>query len=264
MSRPDEMSHPEEGTLLALLDGELPEAERAEVARHLAACPDCAAAMREMQGLRALFHGAVARTDVPAPAEWALPAVRRRARTGQGAQVRRALLRAAVLVLGFAGIAYAAVPGSPVRSWISRLVAPPATPAREPELHPAPPAPTASAARERAPAGVSIAPEAGGVRVMLSGSGPDLRVRVRVSDGERAEVFATGEAAGARFRTGPGRVEVVGARGGEVTVTLPRGARTAVVEADGRVLLAREGDRLRVLAPAVNGPGEEMVFRVGP
>jgi anti-sigma factor RsiW len=263
MSRPDEMTHPEEGTLLALLDGELPERERAELALHLERCPPCAAALREMEGLRGLFAGAVAATDVPAPADWALHSVRRRARAGHGVQIRRALLRAALLVLGFAGIAYAAVPGSPVRHWISRLVAPPATPAREPELHPAP-APVAAAARERAPAGVSIEPQDGGVRVVLSASGPDLRVRARVSDGERAEVFATGEAAGARFRTGPGRVEVVGARGGEVNVALPRSARTAVIEADGRILLSREGGRVRVLAPVMEGAGQEMVFRVGP
>jgi hypothetical protein len=262
MSRPEEMMHPEEGTLLALLDGELHGPERARVASHVETCAECAAVVRDMEGMKALFGGAVARTDVPAPADWALHSVRRRARAGHGVQIRRALLRAAIFVLGFAGIAYAAVPGSPVRGWLGKLVAPRATPAAEPVLKPAPVPP--AEARERSPAGVSIEPEAGGVRVVLSGSGPDLRVRARVSDGERAEVFATGEAAGARFRTGPGRVEIVGARGGEVTVSLPRSARTAVIESDGRVLLSREGGRVRVMAPATERSGQEMVFRVGP
>jgi anti-sigma factor RsiW len=263
MSRPEEMTHPEEGTLLALLDGELHGPERARAESHLGTCAECAALLRDLKDVRTLFGGAVAKADVPAPAEWALHSVRRRqARRGSGVEVRRALLRAAVFVLAFGGVAYAAVPGSPVRAWVSRIVAPAATPAPEPRLKPAP-APVAVPV-ERAPAGVSIAPEEGVVHVVLSGSGPDLRVRARVSDEARATVFATGEAAGARFRTGPGRVEVVGARAGEITVTLPRGARSAVVEADGRVLLSREGERVRVMAPAVGRSGQEMVFRARP
>ncbi|MDB4951738.1 MAG: hypothetical protein JWM27_4387 [Gemmatimonadetes bacterium] len=254
------MSHLDEGALMSLLDGELPPGERAAAERHVAACAVCAAGLRELETARAAFAGAVQAGDGQPAVAAALMAVRRRSRMERVRPVRRALVRAAALVVGFAGIAYAATPGSPVRHWIARLAAPASAPAAPPALREAPPAAEAAPVR----AGVSIVPEDGGVRVILSGSSPDLRVRARVSDGERAEVFATGAAAAARFRTGPGRVEIVGARGGEVTVQIPRGARTAVVEADGRVLLSREAGRLRVLAPVLDDAGPGMVFRVGP
>jgi anti-sigma factor RsiW len=255
------MSHPGEGTLLALLDGQLGEEERRAAERHVADCAACTAEMRALRGMNAAFARAVGQVEAPARVAEALMAVHARRAPGWGAG-RRALGRAAVLLLGFAGIAYAAVPGSPVRHWLARAAAPsPAAPAAPPPLRPAPPA---AVPVEASPSGVSISPDDGGVRVVLTGSSPDLRVRARVFDGERVEVTARGAAAAARFRTGPGRVEVVGARAGEVTVLIPRSARTAVVEADGRVLLSRQDGRTRVLAPVVDDAAPGMVFRVGP
>jgi hypothetical protein len=255
------MSHPGEGTLLALLDGELPDDARRDAERHLAECPPCAAGLRELAHRRGTLAGALARADAPPRVAEALMAVRRRRAPALVRSPHRALGRAAVLLLGFAGIAYAAVPGSSVRHWLARVAQPAAAPAAPPILRPAP-APRPE--DEVAPAGISIAPDDGGVRVLLTGSAPALRVRAQLSDGDRVEVTARGAAAGARFRAAPGRVGVVGARAGEVSVMIPRAARTAVVEADGRVLLSRQDGRTRVLAPVVDDSAPGMVFRVGP
>ncbi|HEX2080324.1 MAG TPA: hypothetical protein VHG08_21665, partial [Longimicrobium sp.] len=61
----------------------------------------------------------------------------------------------------------------------------------------------------------------------------------------------------------PGRIELVGAGPGEVVVTLPADADAAFVEVNGRVIAAKEGDRLRSLAPRVAGSATEPVFRAG-
>jgi putative zinc finger protein len=257
--------HLDEGLLQALLDGELPPEARAGAEAHLAACAACA---QELKAQRAAVERAGALlelADVPAPVARAQLQFRgRRHRTARPlVEARRALLRAAALVVGLAGVAAAAVPGSPVRAWVERVVDP------APRQHAPAPPPALTGAPERAPraesalAGVSIRPEGGSVRVVLSGAAPELKVRARLSDGVRAAVTATGAAAGARFRTGPGRIEVVGAGAGEVTVELPRGARTAVVEVNGSVYVAKDGARLRVMAPTEEPGGEELVFRVG-
>jgi hypothetical protein len=114
-----------------------------------------------------------------------------------------------------------------------------------------------------APRAISILPSGGHVRIAVSASSPELRVRARLVPGARAEVTLTGAAATARFRSGPGRIEVLGAGPGEVVVTLPADAEAAFVEVNGRVLVAKEGGELRSLAPRVAGSAAEPVFRAG-
>lgn len=255
--------HLGEGTLQAWMDDGLSPAERAAAEAHLAACAECAAAARELRAVNERAAALLARADVPAPVAQAQMSLRaRRARAGHWGDARRALLRAAVLVLGLASVAAATVPGSPVRGWIEQAV----LPARKDPLPqtarratPPPARPAASSAAS----GVSIRPDAGTVRVVLTGASPRLRVTARLVDGDRAGVLARGPAAtGARFRTAPGRIEVVDAGAGEIEVEIPRTARAASVEVDGRVLVAKDGDSLRVLAPA-GAPGEGPDVRVG-
>ncbi|HEX5723987.1 MAG TPA: hypothetical protein VFX98_00900, partial [Longimicrobiaceae bacterium] len=180
--------------------------------------------------------------------------------------VRRSLPRAAVLAVGFAGVAAAAtLPGSPLREAIERVVV--SRPAR-----PEPPAPVVEAPRPApvavegtAPlpeAGVSILPEGGSVRVQITGAAPGLRVRTRLVAGSRVDVRATGAAADARFRTASGRVEVVGAGTGEVMVDLPRSARAAYVEVNGRVYAAKDGGQLRARVAPAGGTPEFPLFVV--
>ncbi|HST61851.1 MAG TPA: anti-sigma factor [Longimicrobium sp.] len=257
------MTHLGEGTLQEWLDGELAPGPRAEADAHLAACRECAGELAELRSLNARASALMGMVDA-APPMLAAQAHFARHRRGSGAlaHARRALPRAAVLVLAVAGAAAAAVvPGSPVREWVERVTVEAREPAPAP---PAPaPAPEVAEAPAVAPKAVSILPEAGKVQVAVTGSSPELRVRARLSDEPQAQVTATGAAVSARFRTGPGRIEIVGAGPGEVVVDLPRGAAAAFVEVNGRVVAAKEGNTLRSLAPRVAGSAEEPVFRAG-
>lgn len=275
------MSHPAEGTLQALLDGELPRADRAEVELHLRGCSACRGEAERLRAAAAALTAALAHVDRPAPTERALAAAsRRRWRRWVGVDTGQGMRRAAVLVLGVATVASATVHGSPVRGWIAGLVhrvAPSA--ARGPDSPAAAPGgarddataggPAAGAAAPGAhpaasAAGVSVLPELGRVRVVLTAPSPELRIRVRLSDDAYSDVRASGLASGARFRTGPGRVEVSGAGAGEVEVVIPRGARSAVVEVDGHPYFRKDGDGIRLLAPASDSSGSEVVFTVRP
>jgi len=253
--------HLGEGTLQALLDGALPPGERPAAEAHLAACGECAAAARELRALNERAGALLAAGDVPAPVAQAQMSLRaRRARQNHWGDARRALLRAAILVLGVAGVAAAAVPGSPVREWLRETVLPAKKETLPPAGRAAVPPPRETPAD--APTGVSIRPDGGAVRVVLTGASPRLRVTARLVDGDRAGVLARGGAmAGARFRTAPGRIEVVDAGAGEIEVEIPRKARSATVEVNGRVFVAKDGDSLRVLAPA-EAPGGGPAVRV--
>jgi len=149
-----------------------------------------------------------------------------------------------------------------VRAWVERVAVEPRSAARALEEPAAPPAPVAEG-EDPAPKAVSILPDGGRVRVVVTGSSPELRVRARLSDQPQAQVTATGAAVSARFRTAPGRIEIVGAGPGEVAVDLPAGADAAFVEVNGRVFAAKEGGELRSLAPRVAGSAAEPVFRAG-
>jgi anti-sigma factor RsiW len=276
------MSHPAEGTLQALLDGELPRADRAEVELHLRGCSACRGEAERLRAAAAALTAALALVDRPAPTERALAATsRRRWRRWVGVDAGRVMRRAAVLVLGVATVASATVHGSPVRGWIAGLVhrvapsaapGPDNTPAAVPGGAPGAATAGAPAAGAAAPgahpaasaAGVSVLPELGRVRVVLTAPSPELRIRVRLSDDTYSDVRASGLASGARFRTGPGRVEVSGAGAGEVEVVIPRGARSAVVEVDGHPYFRKDGDGIRLLAPASDSSGSEVVFTVRP
>ena len=254
------MTHPGEGALQALIDGELAPGPRAEAEAHLRSCGECAelVAQLRMEGARA--SALLGLTDVAAPVLPAQLAFQRR-RRGRLAGFRQALPRAAALVVALAGVAAAAVvPGSPVREWVEGIGI--AERPEAPEAVAPPPAPV-TPAPALAPKAVSLAPAEGRIRVLVTGASPELRIRVRMADAPRAEVLATGAAASARFRTAPGRIEVVGAGPGEVVVHLPSSAGAASVEVGGRVVAAVEDGVLRALAPRVAGSAEEPVFRAG-
>lgn len=260
------MTHAAEGTLLEMLDGRLAPSEQAQLQGHVAECDSCAAELERLRRLSATFDGAMAALDPPAPTLPAYAAVLRRRRAGWMAGTRRALARAAVLVLGVVGIASATLPGSPVRRWIEErfgagaAASPtPSAPAPEQPAPPADPPPPAAAM-----AGVEILPLDGSVRVVLNDVHPGLRVRVRLADVEYVDVRGTGGAAGARFRTGPGRVSITDAGPGEIQIALPRQVRRATIQVGERAYMVKEGAQIRVLAPAADTSGAEIVFPVGP
>lgn len=269
------MSHLDEGLLQRVVDGELPAQDRAEATLHLSTCRSCQDALAAMRTDTARASALLGMLEHDAPLQAAHAEFTRRRRsappsvrtrsfgTWGGHGARQALLRAAVLLLTITGVAVAAVPGSPVREWITEVVLPQRE-AAAPDLAPAPEAAAGEAeVEERAPTGVFVSPDEGRIRVVLSAPSPDLQVRTRVTTEPRAAVYATGDAAGARFRTAPGRVEVIGAGPGELEVSLPASATSAYVEVNGRVYVAKDGRLLRVFAPHASGTPGEPVFRVG-
>ena len=146
-----------------------------------------------------------------------------------------------MLILGLAALASAAIPGSPVRNWITgalRSAGILGTPTSTVQA-PAPAAIPESVPAAPANAAISIQPAAGRIVVILSEVAKEATVRVKLIDGDRAQVQTSGGAERARFSTGPGRIELRGVTKGEVTVELPRNAQAARVEVDGKVLYQR-------------------------
>lgn len=258
------MTHALEGRLQAYVDDELTAAEIEDLERHLERCDRCSA---ELNGLRALsesFTTAMQELDqaprlVSAPLQ-PPPSSRQPLRRS----VRRALPRAAVLLLVAAAVASATLPGSPVHEWIRELVAP--APPRAAETPPGAPAETAPVAEVEAPSetGVAILPRNGLVSVVIVGADSSLRLHAMLSDSEQAEVVALGEASQASFVTAPGRIEVRGAGSGELRIKLPRSVLHATVEVNGVPYLATNGERLQLFAPALDSAAEGVLFRVRP
>ncbi len=261
------MNHTTEGTLLEWLDGRLSPAERPQVERHVATCVACTAEMERLRLLSATFGGAMELLDPPAPTRAAYAAVLRRRARWWGADTRRVLERAAILVLAVAGIASATLPGSPLRAWLEErfgsggdVTAPEAHAPSTPPAPDHPPVPEA----EIASAGVAILPAGGSVRIVLTNADPALRIRVRLAEGEIVDVRATGAAAGAQFRTGPGRISITDAGRGEIQIALPHTVARATVVVGTRPYLVKEGHQVRVLAPAADTAGAEFIFTVQP
>lgn len=267
--------HPSEDRLLAFLDEELAEAERAEVEGHLRACEACAGDMESLRSASRRLAAALERLDVPPPdADSAtireragvvdLPA-RSAARSripegqdlpGRAERPRRSLLTAAAVVLLAVTGAAAAIPGSPLRDWLAdsaRAVA---------GLFSGDGGPTAAVDQEamdatlRLPSGVAVEPEGGRVSISLRDPSPEVVVRVRLVDQARVAVLAPD----ARYRTGPGRIEILDAAPGEVLIEIPRSASWAAVDVDGRVVVRKDGADLTFLAPA-DTSGSEIFFR---
>ncbi len=235
------MTHVEEGVLQAYLDAEVTTGARADIDKHLHSCITCAAELERMGSASQLFHNALRESDAVAPvlaAQARFANVRRLERKLVPPQPRRAWARAAMFVVGLGAVASAAVPGSPVRAWISDALTR-AGLLNEPQRAAAPAFPEEAPAVQRdATESTALAIEAvdGRIRIILRNVNPGTTVTVRVVDSDRAMVEATGAASKARFRTGAGLLEVDGVQGGSVVVEVPRSATDAVVQQDGRTI----------------------------
>lgn len=259
------MQHLEEGTLQALLDGELEEGVEREALRHLRSCLVCTRLRDELEAGAGAFEEALAWLDFPGEGGGAQRTVGSRwegvARPSKTGRLRRgwggaSLTRAAALLLAFAAAASATMPGSPVRDWL----APRATPADAVAVRSsAAPALPVEVAPE---SGVSIEPAGGEFRVLLTEPSPELQIHASLVDSPRGGVFAPAESE-ARFRTAPGLIEVSGVPATELRVEVPRGVRHASIEIDGRVYLVKEGDHLRLTVGAAEGGSAEIRFGVG-
>lgn len=262
------MKHVDEGTLLALLDGELNDGERSRVEGHVEACEVCATQLAELRAASDDLTAALALLDVPAPASATAWAVRRRASARRVLFTRRALVRAAAMVLGFAAVGSAAIPDSPVRTWaaaawrnVAGLTRPNAEPAAAPVEAPAPEATPVSNATP-AEAGLMVQPENGRVIVSVESPAAGLVARVRLASGPRVAILASGEAATARFRTAPGRVDVVTPGAGELVIDVPASLLEMTLEVDGRVVVAMAGGELTASGGTINGARNEVVVEL--
>lgn len=257
------MAHIEEGMLQAYLDNEV--TARAGLDSHLAQCAACAAELDRLRSASQLFASALRTRDAVAPTSVAFAALKaaRRPVAGMPAAIARvSLARAAMLLVGLAAIASAAIPGSPVRAWISEALRSVGGGAVADEIAApvVPPAPAPAIPDEYGAATVSIEPADGRVLVLLSGATADATVRVRLVRTQRASVQVSDAAPEARFRTGPGRIEVVGIGNGEVLVEIPRGALEVRVELGGRPIFEKSGEQLRLNeSPAASD--SEFVFK---
>ncbi len=252
------MAHIIEDELLAYLDGELSPERRATVSVHLEGCQACAAELAGMRSASQALSAALGRIDVPAPAIDFKMILDRRAKRGTRRLAGRALFKAAVLVLAVGGVSAAAIPGSPVRSWIGGALegakgllglGGAETPAAVAD---------APVSAELEVARVAVAPLNGSVRIALTAPAPETLVRVRLVEGEEAAVAALG----ARFRTGPGWIEVLEAGPGELQIELPRSLLSGRVEVDGRAVVVKENSSLELVSEP-DSSGSELMFRAG-
>jgi len=264
------MTHVEQGELQAYLDDEVTLAARAHIETHLRDCSACRAELERQRAAGQLFASVLHSSDIVAPTLPALAAVsaaRGDVARRRFALSRSALAKAAIFVVGFAALATAAIPGSPVRQWISSALqavgivkpAQPLVDTNPTAVVPASPEPVTGGEA----AALAIAPVGGRVLIVLTNVSAEAVIRVHLVDSDRATVQTLGEASHARFRTSAGRIEVIGVRNGTVRIDLPRSLEDGRVQVDGRTLFQKDHAELRLKQPATTGADSEFVFKAG-
>ena len=256
------MPHFTEGELQAYLDREVSPAARNQIAAHLDTCPVCADELESLRGSAGLFASVVGLADLPAP--HLTPAglrARRRAETAWGLAgfSRRALARAAVLIVTVAAAASAAVPGSPVRAWVEaawREVTGDAPVVVEPTQQ----APTVREQPAEMPGFAAIEPVNGYALIRLIDAAPGMKIRVVLTDSAKVTVTAYGAASNAQFGTASGRLDISRAGPGEVVVQLPTSA-DATVQVNGTPYIIKSGDQLQFPGPTPDRTGDQILFQ---
>jgi len=256
------MSHVDEGTLQAWIDGELTGESQLGVESHVSACAMCAAEARTLRDLDARVHEVLLGVgEAPVAGLPVLTQIRRRAR-GRGLTrlVPAGLLRAAVLLLALAGIVSAAIPGTPFREWIEDVLAPEPDTPELPEVvpeQPVIPTPVAPAAIQLT--SIAIAPRDGHIAVRLRSLAPQVEIRLEVVDDARASVEFANDP-DVRPLTAAGRIEITNISRAPVTVRIPRSAADATVEVNGQVWWQKQGDEIEILGPGRVRPGNAVLF----
>ena len=269
------MSHIAEEDLLAVRDGHDPADGDAD---HLATCAACRDRLAEMEARARTVSSALEALDPSWDLDAARASVRSRVATvtaaraaAEGPRVRplaaprggsstgwrTPLARAAVIVLLLGGTA-SALPGSPVRDWLSTLLGSGLVVEEIPGAggEGAAGAAAAPAAADDQGTGIRLAAQAP-LRISILGLGPDQDVIVRWVTIDEVAVLAP---AGSRFTSSDGRVEAV-VSGGPVTVELPRTMTPATLEVGGRIYLRRSADGLEVPGPTRDRSNDRIFFR---
>ncbi len=244
-----DVDHLSEGVLQAILDGETPHDE--SVRRHLRSCERCASVQEALRLDAVTLSAAVKELDRPLRGvEEALARVRDR-RTRRRWRGTSHLARAAILVVALSGALSAAVPGSPVRDWLESVWSELTFESRLPEITPERPA----VRGEGTGVWVESGPE---LTITVSGAGEGTEVSVELVRGSRAGAFTDGEA---RYRSGPGFIEVLNPAG-DVRVELARGAARTSLLVNGRVYLRGPGSAPEVMVTPVERTEGWILFRV--
>ena len=274
------MIHFSDGELQAYLDGEFNPDDGREMERHLQSCPECMAALNQLDIAGRVTTCALTQLDTlpeveasPDGVEERARAIRHRAaaRRSRRARKRRLLAASVILAIG----AGAALPASPLRAWLIRaweqvvlVFGPEEQPAQpsEPDTASVPPAGSVPPPfPEPGPEEASAPPEEAGlhadastlpVQILLQELLPGTEIQVVFVDGTQAGVFAS---LNSRFRSGPGRLVAV-VRGERVRVEVPRVAGHILLLADGQRLLEKSGDSLSVPGPVQGRDANGILF----
>lgn len=246
------MTHLDEGTILAIRDRGLVDADAHE---HLDQCASCASALAAAQeraeavarSLRALDGGP------PIDVDAAKAAVRQRLDERREAPRRRvpgvywSLGRAALLVLLASGAAYA-IPNSPLREWLAGDNVPSRATVE-----------TTAVGAPAAAEGVELAVPIGGLSIALTSAAIGQRIEVRWVDGDRLTVVA---GADSRYQVSSGSLGV-DLRPGDVRIDVPVGNEPIIVEVNGRMILQRVDGGLVVQGDVLSRDQSGIVFTVG-
>ena len=267
------MGHPDSGLILAVMEGEAGEKESSDVCAHLQGCPECREREEELQRASLSTAQVLADLDVEPDLGSARAAVLDRARQ-QGSQdihsdgaeeirfqqarkkgIRWSLPKAASVAIFLTAGAAAALPGSPVRAWLTGLWSDgtplDSTTAREESPDAADPE-----SQETVGPAAGIAAFDGGVEIWIHDLPDEAELLVRWIDGQEAWIHA-GE--GTRFTTRQGRIEAFAAPG-TVRIDIPRSLERIDVRLNGSVLLQKHGGELEILEPIHRRTPSEILF----
>lgn len=244
------MNHLDEGTIAAMRDGAL---LSTDAHLHVEACDACREALDSAKVRAAEIASDLETLDLPIDVEAAKACVRERMDAMRSAeQPRRGrpwyVGRAATLLLLTAGAAYA-LPGSPVRDWIS----PSAT--RDDESAGVT-GPRTQEAPE--PLGIEVDVPDGRIRITVRGMTAESELEVVWLDTPTARISA---ALGSSYSLAEGHLQAT-VTAGPVRVEIPRGASMISIEVNGRMVLQRSEDGLELPGQVLGQDPDRILFSI--
>lgn len=246
------MSHLDVGAITTLRDRGLVDDD---VRHHAETCPVCRQALDDARERQDEVEQLLRTLDAPGSldVEAAKRKVRLRLDRKREAVYRPrplfsfALGRAAALLLVAAGVAYA-LPGSPLRSWLT-----------DGDGAEGVPTSTVEGAAATAFEGVQVAVPPGGLRIALLDVAADMPMEVRWVEGGQARIAG---GPGARYAVSEGRTEARVASG-PIRLELPLSGAPVTVEADGLVVLTRSDAGIEISAEVLERDADGLVLTKG-
>ncbi len=243
------MTHLDDGRLRAYLDGELGPAEAADAEEWIAQDDDARLKIEQMRQRDEHISTLLGELDEAPPTDrvrQAIEEARMTSRGGAEPSVRSTPLvrwaQAAALVLLGAGAASAALPGSPVRAWLTER-------STDGEVQQGPVDPREQGVATRM-TGARVAAANGQVRLEVTGLPIGAEIEVLLVPGDTAGLYAPVQGSSFETFTAFGRIRV-SVSSGPVRVEIPRDIGSASLSVNGRMYLTKEGDRLELPGPVV-------------